>query len=252
LQDLTIYATGTLSSHAALYLKDPTGAGLQNRVNGLSFDRLNGRGLHVLGNDGTQIDNLIGKMSNGEIILIENSIFCVAKSIIWTGPGSHTNSRSDGIAINGNCFHNVISEFLGELSSGHAISINGQEGRSGASYNTVSDGKIVAPNEGGVVITDQGVKGSIPTGNMVSNVIVEDAGRERPSPAFSAWGATHNWFENCTAYETQRWPTTTYGFEDGGAVNRSAHNTFKGRLTGTFSKGKYILGHASSSVEESR
>lgn len=248
--NVQLFRTGTVSSHAAIYLKNASGDGWANRVRGIVFEDIQGRGLFVLGNHATHIEGMRGVMTNGEILLLEESYDCVASDIEWRGPGPQSHSRSDGIAINGNCRRNRISSFNGRDSSGHAVSINGQSGKAGASDNVIANGIVISPNEGGVVITDQGVSGSVPARNTVSNVMVLNAGQAIRNPAFSSWGAVDSTFTGCVAEDNQEVPTTTYGFEDGEARNPSRHNIFTGRLRGRFIKARFISAHSSSVVRE--
>lgn len=242
---IRFYASGGSSSHAQIYLKNPTGAGSFNTIRNVQFRNIQGRGVFNLGNNFTQIYGLHGQMTNGEILLLQDTTSCVASNIVMAGAEPGAGALSDGIAINGNCFYNTISDFQISINSGHGVSINGQweaDGitpKTGASYNTVSNGVVAVCDEGGVIVTDQGVTGSVPAGNVISNVVVQNAGISIPSEAFGVSGGVDNQFINCTATDSQGVPTTTYGFKEQNGSNTAARNSFTGRLVGPFATGTF-------------
>jgi hypothetical protein len=245
---------GTLTSHAAIYLKNPTGAGNRNRVTNVKFSSVSGRGLHILGNNYTQVNGLYGSMTTGEALLIDGAFSCVCTNIVHIGAGTGT-TNGDGLAINANSFYNIISGFHVASNSGHGLSLNGASGLTGASYNSIGNGTIVAPSEGGIVITDAGFAGSVSEGNVISNVFVQNCGVTTPSEAFGVVGGTDNLFINCVAQDSRGGSTaTTYGFLEiaGGSGNVPARNSFTGRLLGPFVNGNYALSSATSSVHDTK
>ena len=239
LDTIDVYDSGALS-YAAIYLKNPAGDGAANKVTNCLFTGNEGRGIFNLGNNFTQISNVTGYQNSGVVLLIENSYGCTVTNIQHLGNEPAAGSLSDGIAINGNSFYNSINGFMVANNAGHGVSINGQAGRTGASYNNVSNGTIVNSDEGGVVITDQGVSGSVPVGNVVSNVVSENAGISIPSESFGVSGGTDNLFVNCVS-KNSGVGTTTYGFSEVDSANSALRNSFTGRLLGTYSVSEYAL-----------
>lgn len=246
-----VYSTGGASSSAAVYLKNPTGAGSYNVVSNVYFRSINGRGVHNLGNNFTQISNIRADMTNGESILVQDSTSVIMQSITHTGAEPGAAALSDGIAIEGNCLYCVLDDFHVSNSAGHAVSLGNRSGANGAAYCTVSNGVVVNADECGVSITDQGFANA-PTANVVSNVIVQNAGKQITNASFNVSGGSNNQFVNCTALDSQGSPTTTYGFQENNTgANTATSNSFSGRLIGVFTVGEYDLSSTLSCVRES-
>lgn len=245
LDTINVYDSGAVS-YAAIYLKNPAGDGAANKVTNCLFTGNEGRGIFNLGNNFTQISNITGYQNSGEVLLIEDSYGCTVTNIQHLGNEPAAGSLSDGIAINGDSFYNSINGFMVANNAGHGVSINGQTGKTGASYNNVSNGTIVNSDEGGVIITDQNVAGSVPVGNVVSNVVSENAGISIPSESFGVSGGTDNLFVNCISKNSGT-GTTTYGFSEVNSANSALRNSFTGRLLGVYSAGEYALETAGTS-----
>ena len=242
---INVYDSGA-ASYAAVYLKNTTGGGAANKITNCLFAGNEGRGIFNLGNNFTQISNVTGYQNSGEVLLIEDSYGCTVTNIQHLGNEPAAGSLSDGIAINGNSYYNSINGFVVANNAGHGVSINGQTGKTGASYNNISNGTIVNSDEGGVVITDQSVAGSVPVGNVVSNVVSENAGIGVASESFGVAGGTDNLFVNCVSKNSGT-GTTTYGFSEIDSANSALRNSFTGRLLGIYSAGDYALETAGTS-----
>lgn len=252
IDNVEVYSTGGNSACAAIYLKNFVADGSFNRVSNVIFRDINGRGIHIIGNNYTQVDTINGLMTNGEMLLIEEATGCVCTNLVMAGSEPGAAALSDGLAINGGSFYNTISGFHVSLNSGHGVSINGQTGQTGASYNTVANGTVVNADEGGVIITDQGVVGSVPVGNTVSNVVVENAGRGITSESFGVSGGTDNIFVNCISKDSQGSPTTTFGFSEVNGANTAARNNFSGHFLGTYTAGNFNITASTSAAHSTR
>jgi len=86
------------------------------------------------------------------------------------------------------------------------------------------------PAEGGVVVTDQGISGSSPSDNTVSDCYVENPGERVPEAAFSCFGGFGNRFVNCEARDTRVVKRMTVGFEEGEGRNGAGRNVWSGRV----------------------
>ena len=256
IDSIELYGTGSPGGSAALYLKNATGGGSFNRVSNIRFRNITGRGLHNLGNNFTQISNLQGDMTNGEILLFQDCSSCTATNVIMAGGQPAEDPHGDGIAIEGNCLYITLDGFSVANSPGHAVSIGNRAGANGARYCTVSNGVIVNANECGVAITDQGLPNP-PAGNVISNVVVQNAGRVIANASFCTSGGSDNQFVNCTAVDSQGSPTTTYGYQETdtiipaqGVNNIASGNCFTGRLIGPFTTAPFTLASTTSAVHE--
>lgn len=252
-----IHAFGNVPAdpaYAALYISGLASRSEGNRVRGLRFDSSTGRALFVLDQDNFSASGLFGFMDNGEIALLEGVVGFNLSNVTWIGPGTGNSSLSDGTAFNGDTARGVFSNFLGINSSGHGVSANGTSGRDGARDIVISNGLVIAPNEGGVIVSDQGVAGSIPDRITVANVRVVDAGRKVASENFGVTGGTNVRFRDCVSEGTSgvSGTGTTYGFLEfaGGSGNVPSGNSFEGEFLGTFNTGTYSLSSTSSRVRD--
>ena len=254
-QDLDFYDTGGDSSDSCIYLKNPTGDGLDNQVINVRFrGAIIGRGLFGLGQKRLQVATLKCEMTNGEGALFEDCEDGEILGIDLEGPGTATSSLSDGVAFNA-CARMNCPGFNIRNSSGHALSANGQLMGDGVTPKTgthdcvFGPGIITSPNEVGVAFSDQSVSGSFPARNRAVGITVYNAGQKVNNPAFDCCG-TDNHMTACTARDDQGSPTTTWGFRELNSANVPARNTFSGQFLGSFITAKYAVAVNSSSVEE--
>jgi hypothetical protein len=112
----------------------------------------------------------------------------------------------------------------------------------GAKGCTITNVIVVNPDEGGIILTDQGVVGSFPTGNTITNCVVENAGQRLNESAYGVVGGTDNNFINCTVRDTQGVHTTTYGFQEISSTKVPSNNHFSGLITASqMLTAEYIL-----------
>lgn len=246
-----VYSTGGASSSAAIYFTNATaGSGSRrNRViNPVFHSTVIGRGVFALGQQGFYVSPS-GKMTNGELVLLEDSTDVVVNLGYDIGSEPSAASLADGVAVNGGCARVSINGGVLSHTSGHGISVNGQSGKAAAKDVTISGVVIDSPDEGGIVVTDQNVPGSMPKGVRVTGCIVRNAGQQRlinpaiGGEAFGVAGGTDCRFSNCRSYDDQGTPTTTYGFLEGNGnvSNASARNRFDGDLDGGYAMGVYDI-----------
>lgn len=243
LETLDMYETGALEC-AAVYFGNAEGRGTGNIVRGLRGRNLMGRLLYAIGQDEMQISDLYGRMTWGEIFLLEDCAGCLVTRVTHRGPGNQVPTGGDGMGFNGDCYDCTLDTFYSVLSAGHAVSLNGQwlvrnvTPRNGPSYCTVKNGIVVAPNEGAVICTDQAVPNSVPFGNIIEGVIARNAGQKAPTELFGCAGGRRNTFKNCEALDNQGVPTSTHGFlEITTSANAASDNYFEGRVYGSFTAG---------------
>lgn len=243
LETVDMYETGALEC-AAIYFGNAEGRGTGNIVRGLRGRDLMGRLLYAIGQDEMQVSDLYGRMTWGEIFLLEDCAGCLVTRVTHRGPGSQIPTGGDGMGFNGDCYDCTLDTFYSALSAGHAVSLNGgwvdpnatpRVPRSGASYCTVKNGIVIAPNEGAVICSDQGVATSVPFGNIIEGVIARNAGQKARSEIFGCAGGRRNTFRNCEALDNQSIPTSTHGFlEITTSYNVASDNYFEGRVYGNF------------------
>lgn len=258
IDQIRVFDSATLSSYAAINLKNPTADGSFNRVSRVFFRDIIGRGIACIGHNQVQISEIRGLMTNGDFILFEDCSHCTATNLTWAGPGTG-GEGGDGIGINGDCSDIVVASFNCLSTAGHAISINGQwldeensVAKAGATRCTIGPGVIVSPNEGGVIITDQGVTDSVPSKNIIQGVQVYGAGAKVATESFGVTGGTDNQFIGCHSEGVSGTggAGTVYGFREiaGGSGNVPARNSFRGILDGTHNTGRSTLASSTSVV----
>lgn len=151
---------------------------------------------------------------------------------VVTGIVGDNLSAGDGMSIEGPAKYNVVDGFTLRNTNGHGMGINGNTGIVGPTNNVVCNGTIDGPGEAGVVCSNQGNnETSSPNGNVISNVICNNAGRVTDSEAFGVAGGTGNIFDNCVAIAGTG---TNYAYNELDGVATVARNRFSGRIEGTF------------------
>lgn len=231
-----------------------------NSISRIYGENNHGRLVTLFGQYYSHVSDVIHRARSGEALLMEDCQGCTGKMISQIGgkydPVDNPNGLSDGVALNGNCKYCELSDILCANNAGHGVSINGHSGKEGASYNVVSNIRVVNPDEGGVIVTDQGVVGSVPSSNLISNCYVENAsannrGAEYESEAYAAVGAIENQFINCYAKDSRPagQKKTLYGYRETHGKNTANANHFDGVLSGEFLKGIWSKVGVNSTVE---
>lgn len=241
-------------AYAALYISGLAARGAGNRVRGLRFDTSAGRALFALAQDNFAASGLFGFMENGEIVLFEDVVGFNLSDVTWIGRGTGNSSLSDGVAFNGDSARGVFTDFMGINSSGHAVSANGTASRDGARDILIANGLVINANEGSVIVSDQGITGSIPDRITVANVRAVNGGRKVATENFGVTGGTNIRFRDCVSEGASGGggTGTTYGFLEfaGGSGNVPSGNSFEGEFLGTYNTGTFSLSSTSSRVRD--
>lgn len=222
-------------SHAALALVDWTRPGHRNRVSDVRGNRVTGRLIGLF----SQADSLVERVDHrnvyrGEAVYFLNCLRCKMDQIAHIGGGAKVlglvNPGNDGCAIDGGSVGCSATNGLTTHNSGHGLSINGTKGFEGSSHNIVRNWTSKFCDEGGVVVTDQGVAGSSPSHNRISDCFVENPGERVTESAFSCFGGYDNQFINCHARDTRPVKRMTVGYEEGHGVNGADRNIWRGSV----------------------
>ena len=233
--------TGAPQGHAAAAFVDWTRPGHRNRVSDIKGERVIGRLVSFLSQADSVVENVDRRNgARGETVYFLNCLRSRMDRITHIGGGAGRPSRSspggDGCAIDGGSVECVASNGLSANSSGHGFSINGTKDHEGASYNIVRNWTSRDCDEGGVVISDQGILGSSPSHNRISNCLVENPGVRVPEAAFACFGGYDNQFIDCRARDTRAVKRMTVGFEEGTGANGADRNTWRGSV----GKGEFV------------
>lgn len=245
--DVSFSRTGALGGVAALGLVDWTRRGRDNRVKGVRGDHVTGRLVALFGQDDALVEEVLHtNVFRGEAVYFFDCLRCGMDRITQLGGGSGRTGRpnpgNDGCAIDGGSQYCSASNGLIVGNSGHGLSICGYKGKIGASYNKVNNWSVQNPDEGGVVITDQGVAGSMPANNFVQNCTVVNPGERILEAAYSCFGARDNRFVDCNAEDNRTVKRMTYAFEEGFGENKTINNRWSGSVKGgTVQKVAYRL-----------
>lgn len=227
--------TGAVGGYAAIALVDWTRPGYRNQVIDVIGDYVYGRLIAMF----TQADSLVRQVDHrnvfrGEAVYFLNCLRCHMDQISHVGGGASelgmTNPGNDGCAIDGGSVECSATNGLTMHNSGHGLSVNGTMGFEGASHNIVRNWTSRYCDEGGVVISDQGIDGSRPSFNRVMDCLVENPGERVPESAFSCFGGFDNEFRNCVARDTRATKRMTVGYEEGVGANGADRNIWAGKV----------------------
>ncbi|RYG89879.1 MAG: hypothetical protein EON59_00835 [Alphaproteobacteria bacterium] len=247
ISEITLQDMGALGGYAALGLVGWTKRGARNKVSGVNGNRVTGRLIALFHQDDCRVEKVMHtNVIRGEAVFFEDCVQCRMDQITQIGGGSGRtslpNPGNDGCAISGGCSYCSATNGLTVGNSGHSISISGTKDKAGPSYNLIANWTARSPDEGGVVITDQGVKGSSPSHNIVRDCRVENAGERVPEAGFSCFGASDNHFINCNAGDNRPVKRMTYGFEEGFGANDAHRNRWSGRVSaGETTRAAFVL-----------
>jgi hypothetical protein len=246
LESLSFSDTGKLGGYAALGMVDWTRRGQRNVARKINGDGVKGRLVALFGQDDGKVQEVVHtNVILGEAVYFFDCERCSMDRIRQIGGGAGMKGGpvpgNDGCAIAGASRYCSASNGLTVDSSGHSISISASEGRPGPSYNKVANWTAKNPDEGGVVVTDQGVAGAAPTHNLVQDCTVLNPGARIPESAFSCFGGNNNKFINCSAEDDRPVKRMNYAFEEGYGANDASLNTWAGTQRGGARKGPFRL-----------
>lgn len=235
LADSEFLNTGAVGGYAAAAIVDWTKPGHRNLISNIRGDRVTGRLIGLFSQADTLVERIDHRNVNrGEAVYFLNCLRCRMDQIVHIGGGAGQSGRpnpgNDGCAIDGGSVECTATNGLTSHNSGHGLSINGTKGYEGSSRNIVRNWTAKYCDEGGVVITDQGVVRSSPSYNRVSDCFVENPGQRVPEAAFSCFGAYDNQFSNCYARDTRPVKRMTVGYEEGYGVNGADRNVWRGSV----------------------
>jgi hypothetical protein len=251
--DITFVSTGALGGYSALYLNGNTSTGSSNKVINIFGDSVTGRLVTFIEQFYSSVQNVTHiNVIKGEAVYFLQSEYCSMDMVLHIGGGvgpGGVNPGNDGCAIDQGCFYCSASNLTIKNNSGHGLSLSGGSLSNGAKGCTIANVLVVNPDEGGIALTDQGTVGSFPTGNTITNCVVENAGQRVNEAAYSVTGGTDNNFINCTVRDTQGVHTTTYGFQEISASNVPSNNHWSGLVTASqMLTAEYIIASSTSAA----
>jgi hypothetical protein len=237
IHDIQFDSTGAIGGCAALDLVNWTRPGGRHDISHIHGNEVTGRLIFMIGQTNSKVAFVNHtNVKKGEAFYMIDCSGCHASNIAHIGGGSGAtqkpNPGNDGIAFGGGCRDCSLTNFRIARNSGHALSINGDRNRPGASHISISNGVIIAPDEAGIAVTDQGFVGSAPSFIDVSNVTVRNPGQRVPEAAFAVFGGNHVTFRQSAARDDRAVKRMTYAFEEGNAENDASHNHWSGKIFG--------------------